>query len=139
PAPELYYLQACLGRSRLADAAQRAQRADGLLRGLRGTDPGGDPEAAERRSTAGPRDQHAAVVAGVLPSEMPMMADLRLLPLGVGNAFSELYYSTSLAVIAADGRWLLVDCPHPIRKILREASLASGIDLGLEKLVGLAL
>jgi ribonuclease BN (tRNA processing enzyme) len=67
------------------------------------------------------------------------MAELRLLPLGVGNAFSELYYSTSLALIAADGRWLLVDCPHPIRKILREASLASGVDLSLSRLVGVAL
>jgi ribonuclease BN (tRNA processing enzyme) len=67
------------------------------------------------------------------------MAELRLLPLGVGNAFSELHYSTSLALIAADDRWLLVDCPHPIRKILREASLVSSIDLNLSRLVGVAL
>lgn len=67
------------------------------------------------------------------------MAEMRLVPLGVGNAFSELYYSTALVLIAADGRWLLVDCPHPIRKILREASLASGVDLSLSHLVGVAL
>jgi ribonuclease BN (tRNA processing enzyme) len=67
------------------------------------------------------------------------MPELRLVPLGVGNAFSALFYSTSLALIAADGRWLLVDCPHPIRKILREASQASGVDLEFARLVGIAL
>jgi ribonuclease BN (tRNA processing enzyme) len=67
------------------------------------------------------------------------MGDLRLVPLGVGNAFSEMYYSTSLATIAPDGRWLLVDCPHPIRKILREASAACGVELMLERLVGIAI
>jgi ribonuclease BN (tRNA processing enzyme) len=67
------------------------------------------------------------------------MAPLRLIPLGVGNAFSARYYSTSLAVVMADGRWLLVDCPHPIHKILREAALASGVELTLASLAGVAL
>ncbi len=67
------------------------------------------------------------------------MAELRLIPLGVGNAFSALYYSTSLALVAADGRWLLIDCPHPIRKILRKARLSSGLELPLAKLAGIAL
>src|SRR4051794_17076029 len=67
------------------------------------------------------------------------MAPLRLIPLGVGNSFSALYYSTSLALVAADGRWLLVDCPHPIHKILREASQASGVELKLASLAGVAL
>jgi ribonuclease BN (tRNA processing enzyme) len=64
---------------------------------------------------------------------------LRLVALGIGDAFSALYYSTSLALAAPDGRWLLIDCAHPIRKVLREASLSSGIDLDLSRLAGLAL
>jgi ribonuclease BN (tRNA processing enzyme) len=47
---------------------------------------------------------------------------LTLLPLGVGDAFASRYYSTSLA-LRAEGRWLLIDCPHPIRKMMREAEL----------------
>lgn len=46
---------------------------------------------------------------------------LSFIPLGVGDAFSARHYSACLAV-EAEGRWLLVDCPHPIRKILREGS-----------------
>lgn len=49
---------------------------------------------------------------------------LSVTPLGVGDAFSALYYSSCLAV-ESDGERLLIDCPHPIRKILRE----SGPDL----------
>jgi ribonuclease BN (tRNA processing enzyme) len=56
------------------------------------------------------------------------MAGLRLLPLGVGNAFSALSYSTCLA-LEADGCWLLIDCPHPVRKMMREASASAGVDL----------
>jgi len=67
------------------------------------------------------------------------MAPLRLIPLGVGNAFSALYYSTSLALVTADGRWLLVDCPHPIHKILREISQTSGVDLPLSSLIGVCV
>jgi ribonuclease BN (tRNA processing enzyme) len=56
---------------------------------------------------------------------------LGFIPLGVGDAFSALRYSSCVAV-EADGRWLLVDCPHPIRKILREGSAptAAGLDVG---------
>jgi ribonuclease BN (tRNA processing enzyme) len=46
---------------------------------------------------------------------------LSFIPLGVGDAFSARHYTSCLA-IQADGRWLLVDCPHPIRKVLREGS-----------------
>jgi ribonuclease BN (tRNA processing enzyme) len=46
---------------------------------------------------------------------------LSFIPLGVGDAFSATHYSSCVAV-ESGGRWLLVDCPHPIRKILREAS-----------------
>ncbi len=57
---------------------------------------------------------------------------LRFVPLGIGDAFSERWYSTSFA-IEAEGALLLVDCPHPIRKMLREARDASGLDLRLER------
>lgn len=53
---------------------------------------------------------------------------LRFIPLGVGDAFSALHYSSCVAV-ESGGRWLLVDCPHPIRKILREGSAPSGAGL----------
>lgn len=58
------------------------------------------------------------------------MAGLRFLALGVGDAFSARYYSSCLAV-QAEGAWLLIDCPHPIRKILREAGAAAGISLDI--------
>jgi len=56
------------------------------------------------------------------------MAELRLLPLGVGDAFSVQHYS-SCFVLETGGQWILVDCPHPIRKILREGSIAAGFTL----------
>jgi len=52
---------------------------------------------------------------------------LSVTPLGVGDAFSALYYSSCLAV-ECDGVRLLIDCPHPIRKILRESG--AGLDVG---------
>ena len=61
------------------------------------------------------------------------MAGLRVLTLGVGDAFSAKYYSTCFALESA-GRWLLVDCPHPIRKILREAAESAGISLQADQL-----
>ena len=45
---------------------------------------------------------------------------LSFIPLGVGDAFSARWYSSCLAV-EHDDRWILVDCPHPIRKMLAEA------------------
>ncbi len=57
---------------------------------------------------------------------------MRVVPLGVGDAFSERWYSTSFA-IEAEGALVLVDCPHPIRKMLREARESSGLDLRLER------
>ena len=53
---------------------------------------------------------------------------LAFVPLGVGDAFSALRYSSCVAV-EAEGRWLLVDCPHPIRKILHESSARAGVPL----------
>jgi ribonuclease BN (tRNA processing enzyme) len=57
---------------------------------------------------------------------------MRFVPLGVGDAFSARWYSSCLA-IEAEGAWLLVDCPHPIRKILREASATAGVDLDVDR------
>jgi ribonuclease BN (tRNA processing enzyme) len=62
---------------------------------------------------------------------------LRFVSLGVGDAFSALYYSSSLLVIAGEGSSesrLLIDFPSPLRKVLHEASRASGIDLRIESI-----
>ncbi len=66
------------------------------------------------------------------------MSDVRLIPLGVGMAFTARHYTTCLA-LGLDDDWLLIECPHPIRKLLREASLASGIPLDLDRVRGVAL
>ncbi|QSQ13925.1 MBL fold metallo-hydrolase [Myxococcus landrumensis] len=63
---------------------------------------------------------------------------LSFIPLGVGDAFSALHYSSCLAVEAED-QVLLVDCPHPIRKMMREASLATGIPLDVDRVSAVAL
>jgi ribonuclease BN (tRNA processing enzyme) len=57
-----------------------------------------------------------------------MSDGLAVVVLGVGDAFSAEHYSTCLAVGSAD-QWLLIDCPHPIRKILRESGAAAGVGL----------
>jgi ribonuclease BN (tRNA processing enzyme) len=66
------------------------------------------------------------------------MSDVRLIPLGVGGAFTARYYTTCLA-LGLDDDWLLIECPHPIRKLLRDASLATGISLDLNRIRGVAL
>lgn len=66
------------------------------------------------------------------------MSGARLLALGVGDAFSAHSYSSCFAVEAED-EWLLVDCPHPIRKILREGAAAAGVSLDLDRLTAIAL
>lgn len=48
---------------------------------------------------------------------------LSITALGVGDAFSALHYTSSLLLEAA-GVSILVDCPHPIRKMLREGTNA---------------
>ena len=63
---------------------------------------------------------------------------MRFVPIGVGDAFSASFYSSSLA-IEAEGTWLLLDCPHPIRKILREAGERAGIPLDVGLFSGVAL
>jgi ribonuclease BN (tRNA processing enzyme) len=66
------------------------------------------------------------------------MSDVRLIPLGVGEAFTSRYYTTCLA-LGLDDDWLLIECPHPVRKLLREASQATGIPLDLDRVRGVAL
>jgi ribonuclease BN (tRNA processing enzyme) len=66
------------------------------------------------------------------------MKGLCFIPLGVGDAFSALSYSSCLAVGLGD-RWLLIDCPHPVRKMLREASDRTGIQLDLDRVEAVAL
>lgn len=63
---------------------------------------------------------------------------LRLLPLGVGDAFSALSYSTCLA-LECEGRWLLLECPHPIRKMMREGSASAGLDLDVDRVEAVAV
>ncbi len=54
------------------------------------------------------------------------MGTVQLIPAGVGEAFTARHYTSCLA-LGCDGRWLLIDCPHPLRKMLREASIAAGL------------
>jgi len=63
---------------------------------------------------------------------------VKVVPLGVGDAFSQKHYSSALALVT-DEAILLVDCPHPIRKMLHEAETRSGIPLPTEKIIGVAL
>lgn len=66
------------------------------------------------------------------------MATFRLLPLGVGDAFSARYYSSTFA-LETEGQWLLVDCPHPIRKLMREASTTAGLALDVGQIQAVVL
>ncbi len=61
------------------------------------------------------------------------MNTVRLIPLGVGEAFSACHYTSCLA-LGVDDDWLLIDCPHPVRKMLREGSAAAGIPLDLDRI-----
>lgn len=58
---------------------------------------------------------------------------LRLVPLGIGDAFTALHYSFCLALESA-GSWLLVDCPHPIQKMIREAEARANAGLSAERI-----
>jgi ribonuclease BN (tRNA processing enzyme) len=67
------------------------------------------------------------------------MPELKLIPLGVGDAFTALHYTTCLA-LGVEDQWLLIDCPHPVRKMWREASLAAlGTPVDLDKVIGVAI
>jgi ribonuclease BN (tRNA processing enzyme) len=66
------------------------------------------------------------------------MSTVRLIPLGVGEAFSARHYTSCLALGVEDD-WLLIDCPHPVRKMLREGSIAAGIPLDLDRVYAVAV
>ncbi len=66
------------------------------------------------------------------------MSEVHLIPLGVGEAFTGRYYTTSM-VVGVDDEWLLIECPHPIRKMLREASESAGFPLDLERISAVAV
>jgi ribonuclease BN (tRNA processing enzyme) len=55
------------------------------------------------------------------------------IPLGVGDNFSSRYYPTSLLLFLGAER-LLIDCPSPLPKILREAADRSGRPIALADL-----
>jgi ribonuclease BN (tRNA processing enzyme) len=63
-----------------------------------------------------------------------------LIPLGVGDAFTARHYASCLA-LGVDDQWLLIDCPHPVRKILREGSAKAGLSrlLDLDQVSGAAV
>ncbi len=52
---------------------------------------------------------------------------MQLVALGVGNAFTARYHSTC-GVVEAAGERLMIDCPHPIRRVLADAE--AGFDVG---------
>lgn len=52
---------------------------------------------------------------------------MELIALGVGDAFTARYHSTCAAVRSA-GLTLLVDCPHPIRRVMADAG--GSLDVG---------
>jgi ribonuclease BN (tRNA processing enzyme) len=58
------------------------------------------------------------------------MSMVLLIPLGVGEAFTAHHYTSCLALGVGED-WLLIDCPHPVLKMLREGSLAAGLPEGL--------
>jgi ribonuclease BN (tRNA processing enzyme) len=66
------------------------------------------------------------------------MASLRLIPLGVGEAFTARHYTSCLA-LGVDDDWMLIDCPHPVRKMLVEGSTAAGIPLDLDCISAVAV
>jgi ribonuclease BN (tRNA processing enzyme) len=67
------------------------------------------------------------------------MPEFQLIPLGVGDAFTAHHYTTCLA-LGIDDQWLLIDCPHPVRKMWREASLSAlGRPIDLDQVVGVAI
>ena len=66
------------------------------------------------------------------------MNPVRLIPLGVGEAFTARHYTSCLALGVGDD-WMLIDCSHPVRKMLREGSTAAGIPLDLDRIHAVAV
>lgn len=63
---------------------------------------------------------------------------MRYLPLGVGDAFTALHYTCCVA-IEAEGTWILIDCPHPIRKMMREGGQSAGVELDIPDVAAVCL
>lgn len=63
---------------------------------------------------------------------------MRFVPLGVGDAFSEHNYSSCVA-LEHGGQLLLVDCPHPILKMLREARDETNLPIDAAHVAGIVL
>ena len=59
------------------------------------------------------------------------MSSVTLIPLGVGEAFTARNY-TSCLVLGIRDVWLMIDCPHPARKMLREGSITAGLPTPLD-------
>lgn len=67
---------------------------------------------------------------------------LTLLPLGTGNAFSAERHSCCNALVHDDDgarAVLLIDCPHPLRKVLRDAAQVQGFALDIADVTACAL
>ncbi len=58
--------------------------------------------------------------------------------MGVGEAFTARHYTSCLA-IGIDDDWMLIDCPHPVRKMLVEGSTAAGCPLDLDRIAAVAI
>ncbi len=67
-----------------------------------------------------------------------MSSGFTFVPLGVGDAFSALHYTCCVAV-HYETTWVLIDCPHPLRKIMREGSLSAGVTLDSEDIEAVLL
>lgn len=67
-----------------------------------------------------------------------MSAPFQLLPLGVGDAFSETRYHTCFVFLAGDAR-LMIDCPEPLFKMLRESSEQAGRRMRIEEIDDIVL
>ena len=58
---------------------------------------------------------------------------MQVLILGVGDAFTKRHFNTS-ALIEHGGRYILLDCPTPISRVLQDATSISNWKIGLESI-----
>lgn len=63
---------------------------------------------------------------------------LHFIPLGTGHATSSLFPPTAIAV-GHDGRWLLVNCPGSILRMMHAATAAAKVGLDLDRFDGVVL
>ncbi|MBM4112540.1 MAG: ribonuclease Z [Phycisphaerae bacterium] len=63
--------------------------------------------------------------------QLATLAPMRVLIVGVGDAFSTRHFGTSCVIEGPEG-FLLVDCPDCLRRALAEASATSGWRVGIE-------